>query len=100
MKEIGICDRVGSFAENKDLAREIRENDIKPTLNCGEEVVLDFKGVSMATQSFIHAMISDPIRLYGAEVLDRIAFKNCNSAIETLVKVVCDYMQDSFGSDK
>jgi hypothetical protein len=100
MKEITLRERVGTFAENKDLAREIREKDIKPALSAGEEVVLNFEGVSLATQSFIHAMISDPIRLYGAEVLDTMSFKNCNESVRTLITVVCDYMQDSFGTDE
>jgi hypothetical protein len=100
MKEIILRERVGSFAENKDLAREIREKDIKPTLEAVEEVILDFDGVSLATQSFIHAMISDPIRIYGAGVLDFISFKNCNESVKTLITVVCDYMQDSFGADE
>jgi hypothetical protein len=100
MKEIVVCERVGSFAENKDLAREIREKDIKPALRAGEEVVLNFEGVTLATQSFIHAMISDPIRIYGANVLDSILFKNCNESVKTLVTVVCDYMQDSSGTDQ
>ena len=99
MKEIILRERVGSFAENKDLAREMREKDIKPALEAGQEVVLDFGGVSLATQSFIHAMISDPIRVYGADVLDSISFRNCNESVKTLVTVVCDYMQDSFGTD-
>jgi len=99
MKEIILQQKVGSFAENKDVAREIREQFIKPALAAGVDVVLDFEGVSMATQSFIHALISDPIRIYGANVLDQIAFKNCNESIKTLVTVVCDYMQDSFTNE-
>lgn len=100
MKEIFLRERVGSFAENKDLAKRIREEDIKPALANAEEVVLDFDGVTLATQSFIHAMISEPIRLHGASVLDFISFRNCNEGIKTIVTVVCDYMQDSFGTDE
>ncbi len=96
MKVIILQQSVGSFAENKDVAREIREQLIKPALASGDNIVLDFEGVSMATQSFIHALISDPIRIYGANVLDQISFKNCNESVKTLVTVVCDYMQDSF----
>ena len=52
MTHIVIYESAGSFAENKDLAREIRESSIKPALGNGEEVVLDFDGVTLATQSF------------------------------------------------
>jgi hypothetical protein len=100
MTYITIYERAGSFAENKDLAKEIRESHIKPALANDEKVVLDFENVTLATQSFIHALISDPIRLYGPDVLDQMSFKNCNEAIKTLVTVVCDYMQDSFSRDQ
>lgn len=97
--EIRIFDKVGSFAENKDKAREIREEEIEPALKDGKKVILNFEGVTLATQSFIHAMISEPIRSGGRAVLDRIMFKNCNETIRTLVSVVCDYMQDSLSLD-
>ena len=50
--------------------------------------------------NIMNALISDPIRLYGPDVLDRMSFKNCNETVKTLVTVVCDYMQDSFGIDQ
>jgi hypothetical protein len=87
MKKIILQENVGSFAENKDVAREIREQLIKPALAAGVDVVLDFEGVSMATQSFIHALISDPIRIYGANVLDQIEFKNCNESPDGHLKI-------------
>lgn len=37
MKEIRLVTRTGDFAENKDLAREIRVKEILPTLELGEE---------------------------------------------------------------
>jgi len=69
--------KVGQFAENKDVAREIRINEIVPALDTGEEVTLDFKGVDSATQSFVHALISEIIRKRGVSVLDSLYFKNC-----------------------
>ena len=67
MKTINLFQAVGSFAENKDIARNIRINEIIPALEKNEEVTLDFKGIDSATQSFIHALISDIIRRYGIE---------------------------------
>ncbi|UZJ40783.1 STAS-like domain-containing protein [Prosthecochloris sp. SCSIO W1101] len=94
MITIKLDDYVGSFAEDKDIAKGIREKTINPALSKGEEVTLNFLGVTLATQSFIHALISDLIRTRGADVLDSLIFENCNEAIEALVNVVCDYMQD------
>ncbi len=50
---------VGTFAEDKDIARDLRMNRLTPALEKGEDVTLDFDGVELATQSFIHALISD-----------------------------------------
>ncbi len=91
---IKMREKVGSFAENKDVARRIRVEEIIPALNKSEEVVLDFEGVDSATQSFIHALISEIIRIFGVEVLDKIYFKNCNPIVKGIVNIVIEYMQD------
>jgi len=90
-----LLKRVGSFAENKDTARNIRLKEIIPALENNEEITLDFKGVESATQSFIHALISDLIRNYGIEVLDKIIFKNCCETIKKIINMVTDYMQET-----
>jgi len=94
MKEINMLERTGTFAENKDVAREIRLKLIVPSLNSGENVILDFSGVESATQSFIHALISDIIRKYGSEILDKISFKNCNETVKKIIAIVVEYMQE------
>ena len=94
MKIISIFENVGAFAENKDIAREIRIKEIIPALDRNEEVVLDFEKVDAATQSFIHALISDILRKYGNDVLDRMAFKSCNEKIQKIIGIVVDYMQE------
>src|SRR3989338_4638947 len=94
MKIIKLFTVTGNFAENKDLARKIRINEIVPAVENKEEVTLDFEGVDSATQSFIHALISDMIRNYGIEILDRIFFKNCTDTIKKIVNIVTDYMQE------
>ena len=93
--EIKIVNLTGSFAENKDLARDLRLAKIVPALEKSEEIILDFKGIEGATQSFIHALISDVIRKYGPEVLDKISFKNCNETVRKIISIVVDYMQES-----
>ena len=95
MIEIKLARIVGDFAENKDLARKIRIEKIIPQLEKGEEIVLDFTGVESTTQSFIHALISDLIRNYGADVLDKISFKGCNDSVKKIISIVVDYMQES-----
>ncbi len=93
MIEIVLKGRTGAFAENKDVAREIRLQQLEPALNNNEEVVLDFGGVDAATQSFIHALISELIRTHGNDVLDKIAFKSCNEHVQKVINIVVEYMQ-------
>lgn len=94
MKSIAIFERAGAFAENKDIARDIRLNEIIPALEKNEELVLDFEGVTAATQSFIHALISDVLRKYGNDALDRIAFKSCNDTVQKIIGIVVEYMRE------
>lgn len=96
MKTINLVSLTGVFAENKDVARSIRLTDILPTVLKGGEVVLDFQGIEGATQSFIHALISDVIRTEGVEVIERLHFRNCNPTVQRIISMVIDYMQESF----
>lgn len=93
MKIIKLLPKTGVFAENKDLAREIRIKGITPVLERNEEVTLDFQGVDSATQSFIHALISESIRNFGNEILESIYFKNCNKNVQNIINIVVEYMQ-------
>ena len=97
MKNIVIFDRAGAFAENKDVARDIRKQEIIPALDGNEEVVLDFQRVTGATQSFVHVLISEILRQYGTDALDRIAFKSCNDTVKQIINIVVDYMQEGMG---
>ncbi len=92
---IKLFERVGSFAENKDIAREIRIKEIIPALESKQEIILDFEKVEGATQSFAHALISDLIRKYGNDVLEKISFKSCNETVRKIISIVSEYMQES-----
>ena len=97
MTEVGVFDWVGEFAEDKDKARDIRIKQIVPALDKGWSVILDFRGVNLATQSFVHALISEVIRTYGTNVLDQVLFKNCNDNLRALINIVVDYTQWGMG---
>lgn len=94
MIRVDIGARAGSFAENKDIARDLRLREIIPALERNDPVVLDFVKVEATTQSFIHALISDLLRKFGSDVLDRIEFKSCNETVKKIISIVVDYMQD------
>lgn len=95
MTHIKLFKLIGSFAENKDIARDIRLNQLIPAIEKNGLVVLDFENVEGATQSFVHALISDLLRKYGSVVLDKIQFKSCNDTIKGIISIVTDYMQES-----
>ena len=99
MKRIRIFEKAGAFAENKDVGSAIRTQDILPALEQGEEVVLDFEHVETATQSFVHSLISDVLRRYRDEALDRVAFKSCNETVKKMIGIVVDYMQDAMDTN-
>lgn len=86
---------VGPFAENKDIAADIRLNNLIPALEKKKNIILDFDKIEGATQSFIHALISDLMRKYGNDVLDKIQFKSCNNTVKGIISIVVDYMQES-----
>lgn len=85
----------GDFAEDKDAAATVRERQIRQALDAGQRVVLDFKGVRIATQSFVHALVSDVLRSRGEAVLDRITFKNCTKAVKGIIETVVQYSLES-----
>ena len=96
---IKIKDLVGDFAENKDVAKNLRVTKIMPILAEGKEVILDFSGVSGTTQSFIHALISEPIRRFRDVALEKIHYKNCSDVVKEVIKTVSEYMQESLDSE-
>ena len=95
MKTIKLFKKVGAFAENKDVARDIRIKEIIPELEKGGNIIINFEKVDATTQSFVHALISDLIRKYGDEVLDRVSFKSCNENVRKIINIVVEYMQES-----
>ena len=89
-----IVQHAGAFAENKDIARALRLEKIIPALDHHESVVLDFSDVDAATQSFIHALISDVLRQYGSDILEHIMFKSCNPTVRKIIEIVIEYTQE------
>ena len=95
MIHIKLYEHIGAFAENKDVAADLRVHTLIPALEKKQQIILDFEKVEGATQSFIHALISDLIRKFGNEVLDTIQFKSCTATVKGIIGIVVDYMQES-----
>jgi hypothetical protein len=91
MKKIDILKLVGSFAEDKDAAAKLRKDEILPVLAAGGHVEFNFSGVTLTTQSFIHALISEALRQNGEPALKRMTFKKCDVAVRGIIETVVQY---------
>jgi len=99
MIKISIQKEVGQFAENKDIARTLRTKIIIPSLSKGKPVEIDFLGVEGVTQSFIHALIAEPIRKFRDEALEKLAYKHCTDNVKEIIKAVYEYLQESMDAE-
>ena len=90
-----MSELIGEFAENKDIAKDIRTNRLLPALENNQAITFDFDGVKGATQSFIHALISDALRKFPDIVYDNVFYKNANEEIQKIITIVYHYMQES-----
>ncbi len=94
MMHIKLIDHAGEFGGDKDVARDLRERLIRPALAEHHAVVLDFDGVDLVTQSFVHALVSDLIRSEKFDALDLLTFENCSPSVRELIEIVVDYSQE------
>lgn len=92
---INLKQLAGDFAENKDIAKRIRIDKIAPALEKGHQVIFNFTGVTGVTQSFIHALISKPIRDFRSIAFNNLVYKNANENIQEIISIVYRYMQES-----
>jgi hypothetical protein len=84
------------FAENKDAARAVRLSTVLPAITSGHAVVLDFRGVRYATQSYVHALIGQALQKYGERALDYMEFRNCSPQVKSVIELVVDYSLGGF----
>jgi hypothetical protein len=91
VKVVRIQEAAGSFAENKDVAAVIRDALIVPTVRAGQSITLDFEGVRLTTQSFVHALISGLLRTDGEQVLEHIEFVHCARTVKGIIATVVQY---------
>jgi hypothetical protein len=98
MTKIDIAQQAGDFAEDKDLAASIREGHLRPAVTQQVEITLNFSGVRLVTQSFVHALISDVLRQNGEDALKYIVFKGCSQGVRGIVETVVQYSLESTDS--
>ncbi len=79
------------FAEDKQLAKSLRKEVLLPSLEKSNKVEINFDKVSIATQSFIHALIAETLQIHGEKALDYIVFANCNNTVKGMIETVVQY---------
>lgn len=87
--EVSARVRVREFDENNERAVRIREEQIRPRLEAGDTVWIDFEGVRSPTQSFVHALLAEMFKIPGSLV--RMSFLNCTPSAREIVKAVATY---------
>lgn len=92
---IKMNEKINGYGENKDIAKNIRQAIILPSLEKLETITIDFEGITGVTQSFIHALLAEPIRKYPNEIFDKVIFRNCNGMVRVIIETVEEYMQES-----
>ena len=97
--KINIQKEAGDFAENKDIAKKLRTEIIIPNLFKDNVVEIDFVGVSGVTQSFIHALIAEPIRKFKNKALEKLFYRNCMDNVKEIIKTVYEYLQESMENE-
>jgi hypothetical protein len=98
--QIIVASGSNGFAENKDEARAVRLSTVLPAITSGRAVVLDFRGVRYATQSFVHALIAEAIQKYGESALDYMEFRNCSPQVKSVIELVVDYSLAGFAEKR
>ncbi len=96
--EVRVNAGANGFAEDKDSAKELRKEVIMPSLLANKTVILNFCGVTSSTQSFIHALIAEPLQKMGEGVLRRLEFRSCAPQVKNLVELVVDYSLGGFST--
>jgi len=96
--EVKIQARNRGFAEDKDAAKKLRTEIIMPALREDKPVIINFHGVTSSTQSFVHALLGEPLQKFGESVLNRLEFRSCAPQVRSLVELVVDYSLGGFST--
>lgn len=82
--------RVRDFEENVEEAGRIRDEIVATALSSGRMAILDFSGISFATQSFVHALIYKVLRDF-PQVASALSIANCTNSTREAILAVAGY---------
>jgi STAS-like domain of unknown function (DUF4325) len=87
---INIKNYFGSYAEDKEHAKKIRDKYILPAINEDKMLTLDFEGVILATHSLLNAMLATPISRLGLSAYKKIKVINAVPEIREMIDFIFD----------
>lgn len=85
---------VSEFLEDVERASVVRSQTIRPAVERGDIVVLDFGGTRFVTQSFVHALLHDVFSIRGS--LSKLIFRRCTRSTEEAIRLVAAYSAASY----
>jgi len=80
----------GRYAEDKDLAKKIRDEKILPALAENKTVTLDFEEIISAPHSLLNAMLATPIERLGLAAYKKIKIINAAPEIRETLDFIFD----------
>lgn len=82
--------QVKEFEENVEEAARVRDSEVLGALRDGRHVLLDFTGVGIATQSFVHALLYKVLREAAGSKVD-LSLSGCTESTREAIRAVAAY---------
>lgn len=96
MDVIEVSADAGNMAQDKIGAATIRQTQILPALRAGKSLILSFRGVALTTQSFIHALLAEPLSELGVNAgLERLIYARCSDQVREVIRLVVGYVLEA-----
>jgi anti-sigma regulatory factor (Ser/Thr protein kinase) len=93
---VQVSPDVGKMAQDKVAAAALRREKILPALRAGKTVLLSFGGIAFTTQSFVHALLAEPLRELGpGAALDRLIYARCSDQVREVIRLVVGYVLEA-----
>lgn len=87
---ISVRNYFGKYAEDKDLAKKIRDKYILPALAENKTITLDFEDIVSAPHSLLNAMLATPIERLGLAAYKKIKRINVSPDIRETLDFIFD----------
>jgi STAS-like domain of unknown function (DUF4325) len=87
---ISVMNYFGKYAEDKDLAKKIRDKYILPALAENKSLTIDFEDIVSAPHSLLNAMLATPIERLGLSAYKKIKIINAAPEIRETLDFIFD----------